>query len=87
MQRHSWRETTEEGVRFYRASHHAGRWTLNSQLKGEEDWTDHDPIATEEWRTLREILWRKYQRGRCPWKLIEKIDKLLEDADGEKNSE
>ena len=32
-----------------------------------------------EWEALREVLWRKYQRGRCPWELINKIDKKLED--------
>jgi hypothetical protein len=85
MQRHAWREATDDGLRFYRASYHGDTWTLQSQLKGEEEWTSHDPISIEEWRTLRDILWRKYQRGRCPWKLVEKIDQLLEepgDGDG-----
>jgi len=25
------------------------------------------------------VLWRKYQRGRCPWQFLERIDKRLED--------
>ena len=83
MQRHAWREQTEEGVRFYRASHQSSSWTLQSQLKGEEDWQPHDPITREEWEKLREVLWRKYQRGRCPWKLVERIDKRLEDMEDE----
>ena len=83
MQRHAWREQTEEGVRFYRASHQSSSWTQQSQLKGEEDWQLHDPITREEWEKLREVLWRKYQRGRCPWKLIERIDKRLEDMEDE----
>ena len=83
MQRHAWREQTEEGVRFYRASHQSSSWTLQSQRKGEEDWQLHDPITREEWEKLREVLWRKYQRGRCPWKLIERIDKRLEDMEDE----
>ncbi len=78
MQRHSWREHTEQGIRFYRASHQSTNWTLQSQLK-EEEWQLHDPISGEEWGKLREVLWRKYQRGRCPWKLIERIDRQLED--------
>jgi hypothetical protein len=81
MQQHTWRERTEEGVRFYRASHHASTWILGSQLKGEEEWQTHDPISAHEWRLLRDVLWRKYQRGRCPWKFLEKIDALLEDMD------
>jgi hypothetical protein len=31
------------------------------------------------WENLRETLWRKYQRKRCPWEHIEQIDKILED--------
>lgn len=79
VQRHSWRERTDEGVRFYRASHHSSTWQLHSQLKGDEDWQEHQPIGREEWEALREVLWRKYQRGRCPWELINRIDKKLED--------
>ncbi|MEM9080684.1 MAG: hypothetical protein AAGC74_08355 [Verrucomicrobiota bacterium] len=77
MQRHTWRENGEEGLRFWKATVHGGRWTLESQLKGEEEWTRHEPIADEEWEMLREVLFRKYQRRRCPWKLIEAIDKKL----------
>ena len=79
MQEHSWREQGEEETRIYRATHHAGRWKILSQVKGEEEWTTHDPIERKDWVRLREILWRKYQRKRLPWKLIEQIDKLLED--------
>ena len=66
--------TPSKEIRFYRASHQSTNWTLQSQLK-EEEWQLHDPISGEEWGKLREVLWRKYQRGRCPWKLIERIDR------------
>ena len=82
MQRHTWRERSEEGLRLFRASYHAGHWKLESQLKGEEDWTAHDPMTAPEWRELREVLWKKYQRRRCPWELIERIDKRLESMAG-----
>ncbi|MBT44450.1 MAG: hypothetical protein CL922_03265 [Deltaproteobacteria bacterium] len=56
---------------------------MQSQLK-EEEWQLHDPISGEEWGKLREVLWRKYQRGRCPWELLERIDKRLKDlAEGD----
>jgi hypothetical protein len=51
-------------------------------MKGEEEWQPHDSISAPEWRMLRDVLWRKYQRGRCPWKFLEKIDALLEEMDG-----
>lgn len=38
------------------------------------------------WITLRDLLWRKYQRKRCPWRLIEAIDKLLEDMPEEESA-
>lgn len=79
MQKHQWRERDEDGVRIYRAEYHASRWRLLSQPKGEEEWTEHQPISRAEWKKLREILFNKYQRKRCPWELIEKIDQRLED--------
>ena len=63
---------------MYRADYHGGRWTLESQLKGDEGWARHDPLTPADWRMLREVLWRKYQRKRCPWGLIARIDRLLD---------
>jgi hypothetical protein len=79
MARHQWREGSGKELRFVRADYHAGRWTIHSRMRDEEEWTLHDPIEENMWRSLREVLWRKYQRRRCPWKLIEAIDKLLGD--------
>ena len=36
--------------------------------------------------TLRDVLWRKYQRKRCPWRFIETIDKLLEEMPEEEDA-
>ncbi|MGB0992598.1 MAG: hypothetical protein ACPG32_09020 [Akkermansiaceae bacterium] len=77
MQKHQWREQEDDGLRFYRATYHAGLWALSSQLKGEQDWTHYDPIPVELLEKLREVMWNKYQRGRCPHKLVTKIDKML----------
>ncbi|WP_234042048.1 hypothetical protein [Persicirhabdus sediminis] len=77
MQKHTWREETEEGTKFFRATHHGGRWTYATQMRGEDEWTQSDPIQPEEWQEIRDMLWNKYQRGRCPWGFIEKIDKIL----------
>lgn len=79
MQKHQWHVEEEEGRRYWRGEHHGGRWRLLSRWEDEEEWTEHDPISEDEWRALREVLFRKYQRGRCPWKLIERIDQLLGD--------
>ena len=78
MESHQWRERTADGLRFFRALHHGGRWSITSRLKGDDEWTGHDPLDPGPWRVLRGILWRKYQRRRCPWESIGEIDRLLE---------
>ncbi|BCU76256.1 hypothetical protein [Luteolibacter sp. LG18] len=79
MESHEWRERTEEGVRYYRANRHANKWTFITTLKTDPDWETVDPVPEALWRELRDVLWRKYQRKRCPWKFIEDIDKMLGD--------
>lgn len=77
MQKYQWREATEEGTRFYRATYHASRWNIATQLKG-EDWTDKFKPSQEVLQNLRELLWAKYQRKRCTWKILSNLDKLIE---------
>jgi hypothetical protein len=84
MESHEWHERTEEGVRYNRANYHAGRWTFLTTLKTDPDWETVDPVPETMWRELRDVLWRKYQRKRCPWKYIEEIDKILGDEPYEK---
>lgn len=79
MESHEWRERTEEGLRFWRATHHAGKWQFQTTLKSDPDWEPIHPVPRELWAELRDILWRKYQRRRCPYSWIEEIDRLLED--------
>lgn len=81
MQKHQWREDTDEGKMLYRATYHAGGWKLYSQLKGELDWLQYDPIPVALLEKLREVIWNKYQRGRCPHKLVAGIDKMLGKVD------
>lgn len=77
MQKHSWREKDDEGTTFFKATHHGGRWTMASQQKGEDEWTRYDPIPHELLEKLREVVFNKYQRGRCAWKLVAGLDKQL----------
>lgn len=77
MQKHEWREDTEEGYRYYRALYHAGRWNFSTTLKDDYDWTEDIEVGQEVWGQLREILWAKYQRRRCTWKIVESVDKVL----------
>ena len=83
MQRHEWREHTDEGVRFYHAEYLASRWRMLTPLKGDEDWEVKEELSREDWTKLREILFNKYQRKRIPWEFVERIDKLLAEMDEE----
>ncbi|MEO1856196.1 MAG: hypothetical protein ABGY95_02365 [Rubritalea sp.] len=80
-ERHDWTEETEEGTRVYKAVFFAREWRFATSMKGSRrqpvDWRDIHDVTPELWQTLRDILFRKYQRKRCPWKFIEDIDKKL----------
>ena len=83
MQRHEWRERTDEGVRMYRAEYHASHWRMLTQLKGDEEWETREELTHGDWTKLREILFNKYQRKRVPWEFVERIDQRLADMDAE----
>ena len=73
MEVHTWKERTEEGTLVYRACHHAGKWKLECAPKvgraerDDVEW-EHVELTRAHWVTLRDVLWRKYQRKRCPWR-------------------
>ena len=48
---------------------------------------EHVELTRAHWVTLRDVLWRKYQRKRCPWRFIETIDKLLEEMPEEEDAD
>lgn len=79
MERHEWSEQTDEGKVFYRANYrNRGRWTIMTTMqKRNPTWTDLDPVPEEVWRTLRELVFNKYQRKRLPWERVTEIDAML----------
>jgi len=81
MTRHESREQNGEEVRFWRANHHGGKFELYTKTKDGGRWEKLDPPGEKDWEALREVLWRKYQRGRCSWNLVAKVDKILGKSD------
>jgi hypothetical protein len=80
MKRHEWRERQTDGeVMIFRATKHGALWTLSTRLKTEEEWKRHDPLEKKDLLVLKEMLERKYQRNRVPYKDLEKIEQMLED--------
>lgn len=74
---HTWREKTEDGDRRdVRATRFGGRWKLQSKV-GKEPWVYYDVPLLADLHTLRELLWRKYQRRRATYEDVLSIDKLI----------
>lgn len=90
MEAHTWRENTPDGKMLYKACHHGKKWVLSRSPKvgrSEEEIWEEIPFTREDWVKLRDLLWRKYQRKRGAWRIIEDIDKLLEDEFPEDDGE
>ncbi|MDG2125262.1 MAG: hypothetical protein P8J87_16280 [Verrucomicrobiales bacterium] len=82
MKKHEWKEVMEDGTtRILRASHKAGQWWVMAKLKG-GDWETLDPVPLVDLRSLREVLWNKYQRNRLALKSVEEIDQMIARAEG-----
>lgn len=83
METFSWQDRDEDGNKVvYEASYFGGWWQLTCTPKlgraqrGEEE---PSPAEFDEgiWRTLRDLLWRKYQRRRVSWDMVQHIDDIL----------
>lgn len=80
MTRHEWHERDDDNQQiYYRANHHAGKWTFHSRPKNEEIWINYEVPPLTMLEAFREILWNKIQRRRAPEKFITDIDEMLED--------
>lgn len=77
-QTYEWRERIEEGrVRIVRAGWDTRRWNFVQTYKDEPDWTPILSPTLGDYESLRDFLWRKYQRKRLSHRFIEQIDKQI----------
>lgn len=77
---HEWHERTEDGrKRYVRGYWNSREWTFRVLDSGAEDWERVEKPDVELWTALRDVLWRKYQRKRLPFKFIERVDAVLEE--------
>lgn len=80
---HVWQTRTEEGLkREVRAERFGGQWRFQAQVKGESAWTYYDSPLLEDLVEARDIVWRKYQRKRLPWKDVESLDEMIKQRGG-----
>ncbi len=54
-----------------------GEWRFQAKFEDEEAWTYYERPLSEDLTTLRDVLFRKYQRRRASSEDVESIDKLL----------
>ncbi len=78
MESHEWNLNEEDGKRYYRGNYMSGRWTiLTTQQKRNPVWDRLENPPMEVWAELRDIVWKKYQRKRCPWERVAELDRIL----------
>jgi hypothetical protein len=86
-QPHEWHETrsAEEGggKRYMRATWDTRDWQFSLLEPEFETWRRIEEPGIAEFEALREVLWRKYQRKRVPFKFIEGIDAILKNLGAE----
>jgi len=75
---HIWTEKDGEGrKREVRATKFGGKWSLQSKVSGEDQWTYHDPPLLDDLLKLKDIIGRKYQRRRATADDVVAVDKLI----------
>jgi hypothetical protein len=77
---HEWHERDEESGkrRYIRGYWNSRDWTFATLEPGADDWARVEQPGPELWLSLRDVLWRKYQRKRIPFKFIQRVDAILE---------
>lgn len=78
---HEWHERDEESgrKRYFRGYWNSREWTFAILDPGALDWERVEKPGAAIWLALRDVLWRKYQRRRVPFKFVERVDAILED--------
>jgi len=75
---HIWTEKDSEGrKREIRATKFGGVWQLQAKYRDETIWTYFDQPSLEDLQTLRDIIFRKYQRRRASAEDLASVEKLL----------
>jgi hypothetical protein len=75
---HVWKEKDGEGrKREVRVTKFGGHWKFQSQYLDNPGWTYHEPPLHADVVTLRDIIFRKYQRRRASAEDVAAIDAML----------
>ncbi|MEP6699000.1 MAG: hypothetical protein ABJB09_04645 [Verrucomicrobiota bacterium] len=75
---HIWKEKNAEGrKREVRATKFGGVWRLQAKFADESDWTYYERPPLDDLVTLKDIVFRKYQRRRASAEDVASLENLL----------
>jgi len=81
---HIWTEKDADGrKREVRATKFGGIWRLQSKAAGDLEWTYYDVPLLDDLLTLKEIVFRKYQRRRASAEDVAAIEKIIKERTGD----
>lgn len=76
---HIWKEKDADGrKREVRVTKFGGVWRFQAKFTDEPDWTYYERPLLEDLQTLKDVVFRKYQRRRASAEDVESIDLLLQ---------
>jgi hypothetical protein len=82
--RHAWTQRTEDGEkREFCAIKFGGNWRIQSKLRHDKEWTQHDPPSLDQLRELHDILFRKYQRRRAAFEDVKQLEIMIRRQENE----
>jgi hypothetical protein len=77
---HIWTEKDRDGKkREVRVTKFGGNWKFQAKFKDDKQWTYYEIPLVEDLLTLKDIVFRKYQRRRASAEDVESIDKLIKE--------
>ena len=75
---HIWKEKDADGrKREVRVTKFGGVWRFQAKYADESEWTYYDRPSLDDLRTLKDVVFRKYQRRRASAEDVASIEKLL----------
>ena len=75
---HIWKERDAEGrKREVRVTKFGGVWRFQAKYADESEWTYYERPLMDDLQTLKDVVFRKYQRRRASAEDVDSIEKLL----------
>ena len=80
---HIWKEKDADGrKREVRATKFGGVWRIQGKYADESEWTYYDRPSMDDLLSLKDIIFRKYQRRRASAEDYASVEKLIRDREG-----